>query len=112
MDDSNATKPIGEGLSPAIELMRRATEEAVNEAMEDQFISFLGDCLSDIEPARNGYYARKVLTTVGEITVRVPRDHLGLFHERVLGRHRRRIDELDLEIGRLYSEGMSAAEIS
>ena len=36
MDDSNAAKPAGEGLSPAIELMRRATEEAVNEAMEDQ----------------------------------------------------------------------------
>ena len=32
MDDFNAVKPIGEGLSPAIELMRRATEEAVNEA--------------------------------------------------------------------------------
>lgn len=104
--------PGGEGLSPAIEPTRRATEEADNEAMEDQFISFLEDCLSDIEPTRNGYYARKALTTVGEITVRVPRDRLGLFKERVLGRYRRRIDELDLEIGRLYSEGMSAAEIS
>lgn len=112
MDNSNVTKPAGEGLSPAIELMRRATEEAVNEAMEDQFLSFLEDCLSDAETPRNGHYERKVLTTVGEITVRVPRDRLGLFRERVIGRYRRRIDGLDWEIGRLYSQGMSASDIS
>ena len=112
MDNFNAAKPAGEGLSPAIELMRRATEEAVNEAMEDQFLSFLEDCLSDAETPRNGHYERKVLTTVGEITVRVPRDRLGLFRERVIGRHRRRIDDLDWEIGRLYSQGLSASDIS
>ena len=33
MDNSNAAKPAGEGLSPAIELMGRITEEAVNEGI-------------------------------------------------------------------------------
>lgn len=112
MDNSNAAKPAGEGLSPAIELMRRATEEAVNEAMEDQFLSFLEDCLSDAETPRNGHYERKVLTTIGEITARVPRDRPGPFGERAMGRHRRRIDGLDREIGRLHSQGMPASDTS
>lgn len=36
MNNFNATESIGKAVSPAIELMRRATEQAVNEAMEDQ----------------------------------------------------------------------------
>ena len=51
MDNFNAAKPAGEGLSLGIELMRRATEEAADEAMEDQFLSFLEDCLSGAENA-------------------------------------------------------------
>lgn len=82
------------------------------EAVKKGVPAFFKDCLSDAETPRNGYYKRKVLTIVGEITVRVPRDRLGLFRERVIGRYRRRIDDLDLEIGRLYSRGLSASDIS
>lgn len=53
MSDSNAKTPGQEALSPAIELMRKATEQAVNEAMEDQFLSFLEDCVSDSGSPRN-----------------------------------------------------------
>ena len=112
MSDSNAKTPGREALSPAIELMRKATEQAVNEAMEDQFLSFLEDCVSGSGSPRNGYYERKVLTTVGEINVRVPRDRLSLFEERVIGRYRRRVDDLDAEIGALYAQGMSSSDIS
>ena len=90
MENSNAAEPAGEGLSPAIELMGRITKEAVNEAMEDRFLPFLEDCLSDAETPRNGRCERKVLTTVGEKTVRVPRDRLGLRHKPVPIREVRR----------------------
>ena len=79
MSDSNAKTPGQEALSPAVVLMRKAAEQAVNEAMEDQFPSFLEDCVSGSGSPRNGHCERKVLTTVGEINVRVPRDRLGLF---------------------------------
>lgn len=92
--------------------MGRITEEAINEAMEDRFLPFLEDCLSDAGTPRNGRCERKMLTTVGEITIRVPRDRLGLFGERIIGRRRRRIDGLDWEIGSLCSQGMSASGIS
>ena len=112
MSDSNAKTPVQEALSPAIELMRKATEQAVNEAMEDQFLSFLEDCVSGSGSPRRGYYERKVLTTVGEINVRVPRDRLSLFEERVIGRYRRRADDLGAEIGTHYAQGISSSDIS
>lgn len=112
MSDCNAKTPGQEGLSPAIELMGKATEQAVNEAMEDQFASFLEDCLSGAGSPRNGYYERKVLTTVGEINVRVPRDRLSLFEERVIGRYRRRVGGLDAQIGAIYAQEMPSSGIS
>lgn len=68
MSDSNAKTPGQEALSPAIELMRKATEQVVNEATEDQFLSFLEDCVSGSGSPRNGYYKRKVLTAVGGLS--------------------------------------------
>ncbi len=53
MSDSNAKTPGQEALSPAIVLMRKAAEQAVNEAVEDQFPSFLEDCVSDSGSPRN-----------------------------------------------------------
>lgn len=66
------------GLSPAIELMRKATEQAADEAMEDQFVSFLEDCVSGAASPRNGYYERKVLAGAGEINAHVPRARLAI----------------------------------
>lgn len=66
------------GLSPAIELMRKATEQAADEAMEDQFVSFLEDGISGAASPRNGYYERKVLAAAGEINVHVPRARLAI----------------------------------
>lgn len=60
----------------------------------------------------NGHYERKVLAAVGEINVRVPRDRLSLFEERVIGRYRWRAGGLDAEIGALYAQGMSSSDIS
>lgn len=89
MGDSDAKTPGREALSPAIGPMRKAAEQAVDEAMEDQFPSFPEDRVSGSGPPRNGRCERKALATVGEVNVRVPRDRLSLFEERAIGRHRR-----------------------
>ena len=81
--------------------MRKATEQAANEAMEDQFPSFPEDRVSGSGPPRNGHCERKALTAGGEVNVRVPRDRLSLFEERVIGRYGRGADGLDAEVGAL-----------
>ena len=100
MSDSNANTQGPEALSPA-------TEQAVNEAMEDQFVSFLEDCVSGADSPRTGYYERKVLAAAGEIDLREPSDRLSLFEERVIGRHGRMVDDLDAEIGASTPRGCS-----
>lgn len=112
MQDNSAVNTVNEEVSPALEIMRLGMEKAINEALEDQFMSFLEDAITGQESSRNGYYERRLLTTVGPLTVKVPRDRLNVFEERIIGRYRRRIDDLDHEICRLYRQGMTPAEIS
>lgn len=109
---NNFNQENAKGISLATEFLRQATEKAVNEAMEDSFESFFEDCLGGEASPRNGYYERTVLTTVGALNVRVPRDRLNLFEERILGKYRRRIDDFDAEVCRLYAQGMTCADIA
>lgn len=109
---NNFNQENAKGISLATEFLRQATEKAVNEAMEDSFESFLEDCLGGEASPRNGYYERTVLTTVGALNVRVPRDRLNLFEERILGKYRRRIDDFDAEVCRLYAQGMTCSDIA
>ena len=46
MNGCKAKTPGPKGLSPAIEPMRKAAEQADDGAMEDRFVPFLEGCLS------------------------------------------------------------------
>ncbi len=108
----NSKRESAEGVSLAAEFLRKSTEDAINEAMGDSFESFLEDCVEGAVSPRNGRCERSVLTNVGSVTVRVPRDRLNLFEERILGRYRRRIDDFDAEVCRLYAQGMTCSDIA
>ncbi len=109
---NNSNNESAGGVSIAAEFLRKSTEDAVNAAMEDSFESFFEDCVSGDASPRNGYYERTVLTMVGPINVRVPRDRLNLFEERVIGKYRRRIDDFDAEVCRLYAQGLTCSDIA
>jgi putative transposase len=109
---NNSNNESAGGVSIAAEFLRKSTEDAVNAAMEDSFESFLEDCVSGDASPRNGYYERTALTMVGPINVRVPRDRLNLFEERVIGKYRRRIDDFDAEVCRLYAQGLTCSDIA
>lgn len=107
----NFNEENAKSITFASEFLRQATEKAVNEAMEDSFESFFEECADGSISPRNGYYERTVLTTVGAINVRVPRDRLSLFQERILGKYRRRLDDFDGEVCALYAQGMTCSDI-
>ncbi len=96
----NSKRESAEGASLAAEFLGKSTEDAINEAMEDSFEPFLEDCVEGAVSPRNGNCERSVFTNVESIAVRVPRDRLSLFEERILGRYRRRIDDFDAEAER------------
>jgi transposase-like protein len=56
---------------------------------------------------RNGRYVRRLLTSLGRIDVAVPRSRGGVAGQDVLGRYRRRTEEIDAMLTSAYVHGVS-----
>ena len=92
--------------------MRKAAAIAAKEAVE----SLLGYAKYDPEgknsgDSRNGSYERTIQTSVGPITVRVPRDRNGEYEPMALPKYQRRTDLVTSAILKLYSSGMTDEEM-
>lgn len=61
---------------------------------------------------RNGRYRREIDTEFGRLTIAVPRDRNGDFHQRTLPRYDRRAKDITDIIIELYTRGMSDREIA
>lgn len=61
--------------------------------------------------SRNGIYARKVKTSVGEIPIEVPRDRDGSFEPVTLRKYATASNELEDRIIGMYAHGMSTRDI-
>jgi transposase-like protein len=62
---------------------------------------------------RNGYTAKRLKTSVGEVDIATPRDRAGTFEPQLVGKRQRVLNaELDRKILGLYSLGMSYRDIS
>ena len=99
----------GDDLESAI---RKAAAIAAKEAVE----SLLGYAKYDPEgknsgDSRNGSYERTIQTSVGPITVRVPRDRNGEYEPMALPKYQRRTDLVTSVILKLYSSGMTDEEM-
>jgi putative transposase len=62
--------------------------------------------------ARNGFSAKTVLTNVGEVRIRVPRDRAGTFEPAVIPKYARRLSTFDGAVLSLYAKGMTTGDIS
>ena len=107
----------GDGLESA---MRKAAATAAKEAVESllrtEVQALLGYAKYDPEgknsgDSRNGSYERTVQTSVGPITVRVPRDRNGEYEPMALPKYQRRTDLVTSVILKLYSCGMTDEEM-
>ena len=107
----------GDGLESA---MRKAAaiaaKEAVESLLQTEVRTLLGYAKYDPEgrnsgDSRNGSYERTIQTSVGPITVRVPRDRNGEYEPRALPKYQRRTDLVTSVILKLYSSGMTDEEM-
>jgi transposase-like protein len=62
--------------------------------------------------ARNGFSTKTVLTNVGEVRIRVPRDRAGTFEPTVIPKYSRRLSGFDEAVLSLYAKGMTTGDIS
>ena len=100
--------------------MRKAAATAAKEAVESllrtEVQALLGYAKYDPEgrnsgDSRNGSYERTVQTSVGPITVKVPRDRNGEYEPAALPKYQRRTDLVTSVILKLYSSGMTDEEM-
>jgi transposase-like protein len=61
--------------------------------------------------SRNGSYSKQVITDVGPVEVRMPRDRDGSFEPVTVPKHARRLDGVSAEVISLYAKGMTTGEI-
>lgn len=61
--------------------------------------------------SRNGGYPKQVITDVGPVEVRMPRDRDGSFDPVTVPKHARRLDGLTEQVISLYAKGMTIGEI-
>jgi transposase-like protein len=61
--------------------------------------------------SRNGHYPKKMRTSTGDTSIKVPRDRRGEFEPKILKRYGQNTNELEEKILGMYAKGMSVRDI-
>ncbi|MCX5114953.1 IS256 family transposase [Streptomyces sp. NBC_00378] len=98
-------------------LLQQLTKRVVESALEGEITDHVG--YEKHDPAgknsgdsRNGTRAKTVLTDVGPVEVRVPRDTAGSFEPQIVKRRQRRLSGVDERVLSLSAKGLTHGEIS
>ena len=119
-DFSELLKEAIEGGDGLEEAMRKAAARAAKEAVESLLRAELSALLGygKHDPAgrnsgdsRNGTYQRTLQTSLGPITIDVPRDRNGEYTPMAIPRYSRRTDLVASTVLKLYSSGMTDEEM-
>ena len=98
------------------EVFRQQLEEAVNDVLSyelEQFLGYERYKHTDKEDSRNGFKPeRKIDTKYGAITVRMPRDRLGLFVSALIPPYMRRTEGTENTVIDLFNLGLTNSEIA
>ncbi|MFC7247102.1 transposase [Catellatospora aurea] len=87
-------------------ITRRGLETALETELSDHLGHEKGDPAGRGAPnERNGHSAKTVLTDLGPVRIKVPRDRAGTFEPQVVPKHARRVGGFDEAILSLYAQG-------
>lgn len=95
-------------------LMKQLMGRLVEKSLQTELDQHLGYDKHEPRPgdnARNGSTPKTLLTEVGKVPVRVPRDREGTFEPALVPKHQRRVKGFDERIIALYARGMTVREI-
>src|SRR3954469_8587498 len=98
-------------------LLQQLTKRVLESALEGEITDHLGYDKHDAEGrgsgnSRNGTRAKTVLTDVGPVEVRVPRDVAGTFEPQIVKKRQRRLSGVDEMVLSLSAKGLTHGEIS
>lgn len=66
----------------------------------------------ETENRRNGYITKNIKTSMGEMTIDVPRDRDGSFEPMIIPKRTKDISDIDKKVLSMYAKGMSQRDIS
>lgn len=91
-------------------------QHLIHETLEREFQQFLGAARFERSAARrgvrNGYRHRRLLTRVGSLELKVPRDRAGRFQPSLFARYQRSEQALVLALIEMYLQGISTRKVS
>ncbi|HET7586190.1 MAG TPA: IS256 family transposase [Gemmatimonadaceae bacterium] len=117
---SHATPNRGrkQGVAPEVpeDALRTMLQSLIQETLEREFHQFVGAAPHERTAARrgwrNGRRDRTLLTRVGPLTLRVPRDRAGEFQPTLFARYQRSEQALVLALAEMYLQGVSTRKVS
>ena len=96
-------------------IAKRLQKAMVERMLEAEMSNHLGykkyEDSKDNGNYRNGKSQKRVVTESSDFQVDVPRDRLGNFEPKIIGKYQRRLPEFDQKIISMYARGMTVREI-
>lgn len=94
---------------------RDLMKEALQEVLEGEMADFIGAAPSERTESRTGYragyYGRSLVTRVGKLELRVPRDRSGAFSTALFERYARSEKALVAALAEIYIQGVSTRKV-
>ena len=97
------------------DFLKQAVKDALQEVLEGEMTEFLGASPSERTEGRNGYragyYSRGLVTRIGKLELRVPRDRSGEFSTALFERYARSEKALVAALAEMYVQGVSTRKV-
>ena len=97
------------------DLMKALMKEALQEVLEGEMTEFLGAEPGERTGARSGYragyYGRNLVTRIGKLELRVPRERSGEFSTALFERYARSEKALVAALAEMYVQGVSTRKV-
>lgn len=92
-------------------LMKQALEEVLEGEMTEVLGASSGERSEGRQGYRSGYYSRSLVTRIGKLELRVPRDREGRFSTELFERYQRSEKALVSTLAEMYVQGVSTRKI-
>jgi putative transposase len=111
----NTKLKAAEAVAGDRDLMKALMKEALQEVLEGEMTEFLGAAPGERTEARggyrSGYYGRNLVTRIGKLELRVPRDRNGEFSTALFERYARSEKALVAALAEMYVQGVSTRKV-
>ncbi len=110
-----ASERVKELVAGDQDLMKALMKEALQEVLEAEMSQILGagpsERTEDRKGYRSGYYTRNLVTRIGKLELRVPRDRNGEFSTALFERYGRSEKALVAALAEMYVQGVSTRKV-